>query len=135
MGWIITAVLPVAKELFSAREKLAAAEHARRNAVATYFDRIAAAVDETLDNLNHDRIPYEPLSKIRVYSKQMPEVIGGLLPDEEIQNLVEFLEMESTPQEMYEDSKGEEYAALLKADLAQATGTFKALADSIRAKM
>lgn len=133
MGWIATPVWSAAKILVPVLDKLAAAHRERRSVVASYVEHMAATIDAVHAHLREHKPPHEPFARLRVYAGQIPNVMGGLLPEDDVQDLVELLSMTQKPEEMLRDFEDPTYGEIIAAELAEASGTLKALADSIRA--
>lgn len=133
MGGAFTAIFSFAKDLFDMRGKLAAAKRERRDAVATYCEKIADAIEETQKMLQSNRVPHAPCAKMQVYSEQLPEIVGALLPDDYVRDMVEFLENRQTPEELLHLFNEEGMAPIIDEELSEAIGTLRALAESLRA--
>ena len=132
MGWFVNAVY-VASDLLKVRDQLRTARADRREAIADYFDAISKALHEIHDALIERRHPDFALGKLQVYAEQLPQVCAGFITSEEAESLSKKLVSYWPPGDLLEMMDDE----LLREDFpsmyAEASGKFKALADSIRA--
>jgi hypothetical protein len=134
MGGFFTNVLPFANILFDAKEKLEAAKKARREAVAIYCEKIAETSDEMLRLLQENKAPHGPLAKVAVYRQQFPGITGDLLPEQDITSLLYWSDTNQSAEEFLRDFRDSAYHEGMIAELSSASGTLRALAESLRAK-
>jgi hypothetical protein len=133
MGWFVSAV-QVAGDLFKVRDQLRTARADRRKAIAEYFDAVSVALHEIHDALIERRRADFALGKLKVYAQQLPQICEGFITPDEAERLSRELAFYWPPGDLLEIMDDE----LLREDFpsmyAEASGKFKALADSIRAQ-
>ncbi len=129
----IDVILSISKDLFDLRGKFASAKKERREAVATYLDKIATALSDSVAIIRRGEKPTALAAQLEAYVDKLPDTIGDYVDADEADAMSfrlsgsfgsGFTNLAVAPQE-----------TLLKTieSLEGAVGYFKATADSIRA--
>ena len=130
---IIGINLGVAREMYSLRPKLEAANRERKEAVAAYYQKIAETLKEVTASLRNNIVPHGNCEKMRRYAKLLPQTVGDLIgmqkADELSNELMKAYDVESLLSKLSGIDNRDERLA----DLEKAAAYFEVLGDSLLA--
>src|SRR5213083_25282 len=133
--WLFTSIYRVANTLANARDAVRGVADRRTEAVAAYFERIAATTEEMQRLLAEHRAPHEQVARLRTCAADFVGIVGGLLPDEQVQLMAEDLIEFQSAEELLRIYHHPDYGRAVALEISEAIGIFRGLADSLRARV
>ena len=133
--WFFTSIFGLANSLAQARDTLLAVADRRTEAVANYFERVAQTIEEMQAALADGHPPYEQVARLRACSADFASIVSGLLPDEQAQWLAEDFALLRSAEELLRLYQHPEHGHSIFFELSDSKGTFRGLADALRARL
>lgn len=130
---IIKDIVDVAKALFGFREDLAKAQKEQRDRMADYFQAVSVCLAATYESLTSNTVPHGRCAELAIYADSLPEVVKGRIDDSKAQELARVLRRSHSVEGLWEQMNSDPQKRTELPEIAQASGIFLALSNSVRA--
>ena len=126
-------ILEVARTLFGLGEKLAKVRTERRARIADFFDAISQTIGKVSESLKQNEVPHGKCAEMATYADLLPETVGDAIGSEKAKELSKRLKDAHEVEALLYDLHNAPDRNQRLAQLDEAVGLFRALANSIRA--
>lgn len=131
---MIDTILSVAKALFDFKGEFDKSRRDRKDRIAQYFEEISKCLAEISSELKAHKYPYGKCAEMRTYADRLPRTVGDIIGKNEAQRLAKDLESAHEVELLFNQLEGSPNRRRDLAKLEEASGIFKALANSLRAE-
>lgn len=125
-------ILEIARTLFGLGEKFTKARAERRARIADYFGAISQTISKVSESLKENEVPHGKCAEMATYADLLPETIGDVIGSEKAKELSTRLKDAHEVEMLLYDLHNAPDRDQELAQLDEAAGLFKALANSIR---
>jgi hypothetical protein len=129
---IIKDIIDVAKALFGFKESLMKANQQKRNEMADYFQAVSKCLTVTYEKLLADEVPHDRCAELEQYAILLPSVVKGFIEDAKAKELSGILLRSHAVEGLWEDFNRNPKKKRQLPKIAEASGIFLALSNSIR---
>lgn len=130
---IIKNIMDVATCLFGLRDVFQKADKDRRDRIADYFREVSVCLAATYDSLASNRIPHGRCAELSSYADSLPGVVEGFIEETKARELSALLKQSYGVEGLWGLMNGNTANNPDIAIIAQASGIFLALSNSVRA--
>ena len=130
---IIKDIIDVAKALFGLKESLAKANKEKREEMANYFSSISTCLAETYEKLSDNIIPHGRCAELLTYAESLHDTVGNFISDQKANELSQLLARSHSVEGLWEEFNANPEKRNELHLIAEASGIFLALSNSIHA--
>jgi hypothetical protein len=130
---IIKDIIDVAQALFGFKGALAEADKQKRDEMADYFQAISVCLAGTFESLSQDEIPHGRCAELGAYADSLSKVLDGFVDGARADELSEMLARSHSVEELWSEFNENPDKKSQVSTIAEASGIFLALANTVRA--
>ncbi len=130
---IIKDIIDVAKALFGLKDSLAKADKQKRDEMADYFQAVSVCLADTFEKLSENKVPHGRCTELAEYAKYLPEVVKGFIEESKANELSDILLRSHEVEGLWEEFNAKHSKKKQLPSIAEASGIFLALSNSVRA--
>lgn len=130
---IIKNIMDVATSLFGLKDVFLKADKDRRDRIAEYFRAISECLAATYDSLASNVVPHGRCAEISSYADCLPDVVEGFIDKAKAQELSDLLKRSYNVESLWGLMNQSSGKTPEIAHIAQASGIFLALSNSVKA--
>ncbi len=130
---IIEDIIDVAEALFGLRDSLSKAQKEKRDQMADYFQGVSVCLAATYEALTADVVPHRRCAELSLYADSLREVVKGFIEDSKAWKLSDLLGRSHLVEGLWEDFNADPVKRKELPVMAEASGIFLALSNSVRA--
>lgn len=131
---LVTNILNVAKSLLGLKDKLQAAEQARKERIANLFANIGECLVGVSSEIRNGQIPHGRCGELITYAEELPDLIRADIGDEKADELGRTLHSAYDVEGMASSLDAEKDKEPFLMKIEEASGKFRALSNIMRAR-
>lgn len=131
---MIDEILNAAKELWAIKGSFSKAKRERRERLAQYFEHISNCLEETAKVLRTGAVPHGKCGEMKGYAETFKETVKGIISEQKADDFAKKLWAARDIEYAVQEFSDARYKDSQLGKMEEASGLFKALANSIRAR-
>jgi hypothetical protein len=131
---LIDSLVSFVTDVWNLKESLNKAKRDQRERIAKYFENIRDCIIDVVAKLRIDQIPHGSCAEMEMYAKQLPDLVHGVLKDDESIRLQKELYKAHLTEKFIVEIEGRPDRDAKLAELEESAGRLKAIANYLHAK-